>query len=108
MRSCLPCAITAASTLPGLPPSPACPPQCPGSPHPCIPQLRPGNISHDELVQTAFLLLVAGNATVATQIDLGVMSLLQHPDQVAREARMVERLSPAICNACLAACARSL
>ncbi|KXZ42279.1 hypothetical protein GPECTOR_169g183 [Gonium pectorale] len=46
-------------------------------------QLRPGHMTREELVQTAFLLLVAGNATVATQINLGVITLLQHPDQLA-------------------------
>lgn len=46
-------------------------------------QLRPGHITHDQLVQTAFLMLVAGNATVATMINVGVVTLLQHPDQLA-------------------------
>ncbi|GLI66089.1 hypothetical protein VaNZ11_009811 [Volvox africanus] len=57
-------------------------------------QLRPGHISHEELVQTAFLLLVAGNATVATQIDLGVMTLLAHQDQLAEMKADPERLVP--------------
>ena len=45
-------------------------------------QLQPGHLTEDELVQTAFLLLVAGNATVASMINLGVVTLLQHPDQL--------------------------
>ncbi|GLC43162.1 hypothetical protein PLESTB_000856500 [Pleodorina starrii] len=57
-------------------------------------QLRPGHMAHDELVQTAFLLLVAGNATVATQIDLGVMTLLAHPDQLSALKADPERLAP--------------
>lgn len=37
---------------------------------------------HDELVQTAFLLLVAGNATVSGMIALGLLELFKHPDQL--------------------------
>lgn len=40
-------------------------------------QLKPGHCSREQLVATSFLLLVAGNATVASQINLGVISLLQ-------------------------------
>ena len=66
--------------------------------HPSIPpgplniQLRPGHMTREQLVQTAFLMLVAGNATVATQINLGVISLLQHPDQVRACVAGVGRL----------------
>ncbi|GAB4814037.1 hypothetical protein N2152v2_001083 [Parachlorella kessleri] len=44
--------------------------------------LRSGDITRDQLVAHAFLLLVAGNATVAGMINLGVVTLLQHPDQL--------------------------
>jgi nitric oxide reductase len=36
------------------------------------------------LVAHAFLHLVAGNATVASMVNLGVLSLLEHPDQVGQ------------------------
>lgn len=44
--------------------------------------MKQGDISRDQLVAHAFLLLVAGNATVASMINLGVITLLQHPDQL--------------------------
>ena len=33
-------------------------------------------------MQIAFLLLVAGNATMVNMINLGVVTLLQHPEQL--------------------------
>ncbi|KAF6261839.1 cytochrome P450, nitric oxide reductase [Scenedesmus sp. NREL 46B-D3] len=45
-------------------------------------QLKPGKITREQLVAHAFLLLVAGNATVASMVDLGVISLLRHPKQL--------------------------
>ncbi|KAI3427183.1 hypothetical protein D9Q98_007120 [Chlorella vulgaris] len=45
-------------------------------------QLKPGLISRESLVAHAFLHLVAGNATVASMINLGLVSLLEHPDQM--------------------------
>lgn len=47
-----------------------------------VEQLRPGHLEHEDLVQLAFLLLVAGNATVTSMIALGVVTLLQHPKQL--------------------------
>ncbi|KAK9803975.1 hypothetical protein WJX72_009541 [[Myrmecia] bisecta] len=47
-------------------------------------QLRPGHLRHEDLVQLAFLLLVAGNATMVNMIALGVVTLLQHPKQLAQ------------------------
>jgi nitric oxide reductase len=44
--------------------------------------LKKGEITKDQLVAHAFLLLVAGNATVASMINFGVLTLLQHPDQL--------------------------
>lgn len=46
-------------------------------------QVKPGNLSQDDAVQVTFLLLVAGNATMVNMINLGVVTLLQHPDQLA-------------------------
>jgi hypothetical protein len=45
-------------------------------------QLNPGHMQREELVQTAFLLLVAGNATVSGMIALGLLELFKHPDQL--------------------------
>ncbi|KAL2024872.1 hypothetical protein VTK56DRAFT_3571 [Thermocarpiscus australiensis] len=46
-------------------------------------QVKTGNLSKEDAVQTAFLLLVAGNATMVNMITLGVVTLSQHPDQLA-------------------------
>lgn len=46
-------------------------------------QLRPGHLTQSDVVQIAFLLLVAGNATMVSMIALGVVTLLQHPDQLS-------------------------
>ncbi|KAH8815496.1 cytochrome P450 55A1 [Xylogone sp. PMI_703] len=48
-----------------------------------VEQIRPGNLSKEDAVQVAFLLLVAGNATMVNMINLGIVTLLQHPDQLA-------------------------
>jgi len=48
-----------------------------------VEQVRPGHLDREDLVQVSFLLLVAGNATVASMISLGVVTLLQHPQQLA-------------------------
>jgi nitric oxide reductase len=45
-------------------------------------QVVPGHITKDTAVQIAFLLLVAGNATMVSMIALGVVELLRHPDQL--------------------------
>lgn len=64
-----------------------------------IEQLRPGHLEHEDLVLITFLLLVAGNATMTSMIALGVVTLLQHPDQLgalkknlALATNMVEEL----------------
>ncbi|KAH6887490.1 cytochrome P450 55A3 [Thelonectria olida] len=47
-----------------------------------VEQLKLGNIEKSDAVQIAFLLLVAGNATMVNMIALGVVTLMQHPDQL--------------------------
>ncbi|KAL2263207.1 hypothetical protein VTK26DRAFT_7781 [Humicola hyalothermophila] len=44
-------------------------------------QVKPGNLDKEDAVQMAFLLLVAGNATMVNMITLGVATLAQHPAQ---------------------------
>ncbi|KAK1826626.1 cytochrome P450 55A2 [Podospora conica] len=46
-------------------------------------QVVPGHLERAEAVQIAFLLLVAGNATMVNMIALGVVTALQHPGQLA-------------------------
>ncbi len=46
-------------------------------------QLAAGEIDREELVSTALLLLVAGHETTASMTSLGVITLLEHPDQHA-------------------------
>ncbi|KAH0439186.1 cytochrome p450 55a3 [Colletotrichum camelliae] len=48
-----------------------------------VEQLRPGHIEKSDAVQIAFLLLVAGNATMVNMIALGVIELLRSPTQLA-------------------------
>ncbi|TGZ76836.1 cytochrome P450 [Ascodesmis nigricans] len=46
--------------------------------------VQPGKLEKADAVQIAFLLLVAGNATMVNMIALGVWTLDQHPDQLAK------------------------
>ncbi|KAK2799833.1 hypothetical protein FQN50_008354 [Emmonsiellopsis sp. PD_5] len=48
-----------------------------------VEQLNPGHIDRLDAIQISFLMLVAGNATLVNMINLGVVTLLQHPDQLA-------------------------
>lgn len=43
--------------------------------------MKQGKLSFEDLVSMTFLLLVAGNATTANMITLGMLTLLQHPKQ---------------------------
>ncbi|UJR14381.1 hypothetical protein I4U23_001377 [Adineta vaga] len=45
-------------------------------------QVQQGKLTDEELVAMSFLLLVAGNATTANMITLGILTLLQHPNQL--------------------------
>ncbi|KAH8723372.1 cytochrome P450 [Phaeosphaeriaceae sp. PMI808] len=47
-------------------------------------QVKPGHIQHSDAVAIAFLMLVAGNATMVNMILLGTTTLLQHPTQLAK------------------------
>ncbi|MBR7825687.1 cytochrome P450 [Actinospica sp. MGRD01-02] len=47
-------------------------------------QLEKGMIDREEVVLTALLLLVAGHETTASMTSLGVITLLEHPEQLAR------------------------
>ncbi|KAK1499326.1 cytochrome P450 55A1 [Colletotrichum cuscutae] len=49
-----------------------------------VEQLRPGHIEKSDAVQIAFLLLVAGNATMVNMIALGVVELFRNPGQLAQ------------------------
>lgn len=45
-------------------------------------QYEKGNLEKDDVTTLAFLVLTAGNAALINSIGLGVMTLLQHPDQL--------------------------
>ncbi len=53
-----------------------------------------GEVSHQEIVGSMFLLLVAGHETTANMIPLSVLTLLRHPDQL-QELRENPELWPA-------------
>ncbi|MFI7544659.1 cytochrome P450 [Actinoplanes sp. NPDC049599] len=46
-------------------------------------QVRHGHLTRAELVQYAMLMLIAGQDTTANVISLGIMALLEHPEQFA-------------------------
>lgn len=45
-------------------------------------QYRAGNLERDEVNLLAFTIFVAGNSAVTSSISLGILTLLQHPDQL--------------------------
>lgn len=58
-----------------------------------VEQMNTGNLDHEDVVQLTFLHLVAGNATMVNLIALGVVELLQHPQQLEdmkKEPKLVE------------------
>lgn len=58
-------------------------------------RLGSGELSRDDLVGLAMILLVAGHETTANMISLGTLTLLEHPDQLAR-LTADESLLPAV------------
>ncbi|KAF2198826.1 cytochrome P450 55A1 [Delitschia confertaspora ATCC 74209] len=50
----------------------------------CTEQVKPGHIEKSDARQIAFLLLVAGNATMVNMINLGLVTLFQHPAQLKK------------------------
>lgn len=46
-------------------------------------QQEKGTVDHQALVSLAFLLLVAGHETTANMISLGVLALIEHPEDLA-------------------------
>ncbi|MGF6956065.1 cytochrome P450 [Paraburkholderia youngii] len=48
-----------------------------------IEQIRPGHVTREEVVRIASLLYSAGHGTTGSQIGLGTLSLLMHPEQRA-------------------------
>lgn len=55
-----------------------------------------GTFDRTSLVSMAFLLLIAGHETTANMISLGVVGLLQHPDQLAMIKEDPEKTAPAV------------
>jgi len=57
-------------------------------------QLKPSHLQKSDVIQIAFLLLVAGNATMVSMIALGIVTLLQHPDQLEDLTKDPEKWAP--------------
>ncbi|MFF5250247.1 cytochrome P450 [Streptosporangium sp. NPDC000095] len=56
----------------------------------------PGDVGHDELVSIALVLLIAAHETTSSSLALGVITLLEHPDQLALVLQDPSRLPGAI------------
>lgn len=66
-----------------------------------VEEMHSGHLPFEDLVQVVFLLLVAGNATVASMISLGVVTLLQHPEQLAelkRDPSLANKVVEELCR----------
>jgi cytochrome P450 len=61
-----------------------------------VEQIRPGHLAREDAVGMARALLLAGHDTTATQISAGVLTLLQHPDQLAELKRDPSLYRPAV------------
>ena len=59
-------------------------------------QLRPGHIDRDTLINVVRLLLSAGHQTTQNMTALGVLTLLQHPDQLDIIKRQPEAIPNAV------------
>jgi cytochrome P450 len=55
-----------------------------------------GDLSTDELIGIAGLLLVAGHETTSNMLGLGTLALLRHPEQLALVRDDPDRVAPAI------------
>ena len=55
-----------------------------------------GEVDHKSLVELALTLLVAGHETTANMIALGVVALLEHPEQLRMIQREPERMPAAV------------
>ncbi|KAF2150809.1 cytochrome P450 [Myriangium duriaei CBS 260.36] len=47
-----------------------------------VEQLKPGNLTEEDVVNLALLVLTAGNAAMLSSIGLGIITLLSHPEQL--------------------------
>lgn len=63
-----------------------------------VEQLKPGNLSEHDVTTLAFLVLTAGNAALINSIGLGVLTLLQHPDQLTEFKEQSEQLAGQVVN----------
>lgn len=45
-------------------------------------QYRAGNLERNEVNLVAFMIFVAGNSAIMSSVSLGILTLLQHPDQL--------------------------
>lgn len=50
--------------------------------HLVVNQLKPGDLSEDDVTTLSFLVLTAGNAALINSIGLGTLTLLEYPDQL--------------------------
>ncbi|KAL4967502.1 cytochrome P450 [Aspergillus stella-maris] len=50
-------------------------------------QLKPGNITRDQLITSIYMIFVAGNSAIMSSVALGILSLLLHPDQLEEVKR---------------------
>ncbi len=59
-------------------------------------QVATGELTTDQLVRDAVLLLIAGHETTASMTSLGVITLLEHPDQLADLRARPETITTAV------------
>lgn len=59
-------------------------------------QYRAGNLMRDEVNLLAFTILIAGNTAITSSISLGILTLLQHPDQLNEIRRNPELTTQAV------------
>ncbi len=55
-----------------------------------------GDLTTDELIGIAGLLLIAGHETTSNMLGLGTLALLRHPDQLARVRDRPDAVAPAV------------